>query len=91
MSEERVFDEFSVAMDISGISPTLYCINGLSEDATCLIKKANIYEVFDFERNCKYKVKEFHNQILACIEVIHRIAIDEDTEARAIQNFFSII
>ena len=91
MSEERVFDEFLVAMDISGISPSLYCINGFSEDATFLVTKSNSYEIFDFERNCKYNVKEFHNQILACIEVIHRIAIDEDTEARAIQNFFSVI
>ena len=91
MSEKIVFDELVIAMDISGISRTLYCIDGYSEDAACIMKKDNAYEVFNFERNCKYNVEIFHNQILACLELIHRAAIDEDTEARAIQNFFLLI
>lgn len=91
MSEERVFNQFTTAMDISGISPILYRINDFYEDAVCIISQGNVYEVINFERNYKYRIQTFKNQVVALVEVIHRVAIDEDTESIAIQNFFSLI
>lgn len=90
MSEEKVFKDFEVAMGISGISPILYRINDLSEDAVCIIRQNNSYMVINFERS-KYRVQSFQNQHQALIEVIHRIAFNKESEEKAIQNFCSLV
>ena len=74
----------------SSFSRTCFSTNGAKESAACLEKENDSWIVYGYERGNRFSVAVFQNIVDACVELIRRIAINNNYE-NVLEKFYAMI
>lgn len=85
--EEKSYKALKDALTLNGIPPYYYSLNGYSEEAICIEKNKDVWNVYLGERGKKNNTKSFTNVNEACLEMIASLTESYEQEKKTKEDF----
>ena len=75
MVKEKELNCLQTISDVlsENVNPNYYSLNGYKEEAVCIEKGKDYWQVFSAERNNRFDVASFDTVVEACLCLIHRV------------------
>lgn len=86
---KRCMDALRLVLKKENVSTYRYSIGGYSEEAVCIEKDKEFWNVYDGERGRKCNLKSFFTAKQGCIEVLKRIFVNRGSFIKACRTFYS--